>query len=103
MSRRASLVVAAIVGLEAPQAIDRDGRVAGIQQVPQEFPTRDIERGNGSAEAVADQQVVAEEAEVLRRQGYTPGRAEPGTVLQMAYESSGGGEEGYEATFLAAI
>ena len=84
MSRRASLVAAAIVDLEAPQAIDRDGRVVGIQQVPQELPSRDIERGNGSAEAVADQEIVAEEAEVLGRQGYTPGCAEPRTALQVA-------------------
>jgi hypothetical protein len=97
------LIVAAIVDLQAPQAIDRDGAVVRIEQVAEETPAHRVERRDRSAESIADQQVMAEEAEVLRRQGNAPGCAQPRTAVQETQEPALGGENSCKTTFLASI
>lgn len=47
-----------------------------------EVPAVDVINGDLPAAGIADQQVVAEEAEVWRRKGHSPGRIQPRTVLQ---------------------
>ena len=70
--RRAAHVTAPIVNLDAPQAIDRDGFVVGVEEIAQELSAHHIECGDGPAESIADQQVVAEESEILRSERNSP-------------------------------
>jgi hypothetical protein len=64
-SRGPGFVAAAIVELNAPEAVDRDRRAVGVQQVAEKLAAHDIEGGDGSSKSIADQQIMTEKPEIL--------------------------------------
>ena len=70
---RVGLVSATVIELEPPQAVDGD-RIAGggIEHLPEEATGNRIKCGDGPAETVANQQIVAEETKILGRESYAP-------------------------------
>src|SRR5271156_5185791 len=101
--RGTRFVRATVVELETPQAVDRNGRVARIQQIPQELAAHDIKRGDGSAEPISDQQIVAEESEVLRRERHSPRSLEPRAILETLQQLSSCSEDVDETALFAEI
>jgi len=60
---------------ERPQPIVLDRMSVGVTEEAIELPTVDVINGDLPAPGVADQQMVAEKAEIRRRQRDTPGRS----------------------------
>src|ERR1700722_4717125 len=101
--RRAGFVGALIVELESPQPVDRNGCVVRIEQVPQELSAHGVECGDRSTEPIADQQIMAEESEVLRGQCDPPGSSQPRTVLQALQQFPLRREDIHKTTVVPAI
>src|SRR5207237_2616250 len=67
---------AAIAERDAPDAVDDDALVILAPQGAQEFPGRNIERVDVAVAKVADDQRIAEAAEIRRRDRHAPGRVQ---------------------------
>jgi hypothetical protein len=67
---------------QRPQPVVLDRMSVGVAQEPIESPAVDIINSDLPAPGIADQQVVAEKAEVCWRKCHAPGRVQPRTVLQ---------------------
>jgi hypothetical protein len=62
---------------QRPQAVVLNRMSVDIAEETIEAPALDVVSSNLPAPGIADQQVVAEEAEICRRQCHTPGRIQP--------------------------
>src|SRR5262249_19271077 len=81
--------VASVAEGERPEAVLEERFVApGLQHLAEERPGRDVVGRDLPAAELADQQVVAERAEVARRQREAPGRVQPGAVLEAAEQAA---------------
>src|SRR2546428_6430102 len=69
----------------------------GVAEQAIEAPAGNVIDRDLPAPGIADQQVVAEKAEICRRQGYTPGRVQPRTVLQPLQQLAFGRELVHES------
>lgn len=67
---------------QRPQAVVLDRMSVSVAEKTIEAPALDIVNSDLPAPGIADQQVVAEEAEIFRCQCYTPGCIQPRTLLQ---------------------
>src|SRR5467141_3492040 len=82
---------------ERPQAINGHERAIGILNEADELVREAVERGDPSAAEIADENGVAELAEIASRPHDAPGRVEPVAVLEVADVLALGREELDEA------
>src|ERR1700758_1667294 len=101
--RRRSIAGAAATEAESPESLNGEGRTIGIQQHAFEAAAHGVEDVNHPIAKIADQQAMAECAEVARRHGNAPGSIHEGAVLKAQKESSPSIEHPYVAKTGAVI
>ena len=78
---------------QRPQSVDGENRVIGVLHEADELVGEAIEGGDPAAAEIADEDGVAEDAEITRRPDNAPGGIEPGAVIEVGDVFAGGCED----------
>jgi hypothetical protein len=81
---------------QGPNTVDQYPGVVGIEDEADEFLGEAVEGGDPAAAEIADENGVAELAEVARSPDDSPGSVEPVAVLEATLECTGGAEDSDE-------